>query len=118
MVCRKALGRNVPLEQATALAAGAWNGLSPEKRAPYDHMSAVERIKYEQAVVDCGNKPPQKQVSFAASFNVLPLDPSPPAVAAGCCDRNPSLHHPSHQTVAVAAIKHRLGAWELLYWAL
>lgn len=49
-VSRKALGRNVPLEQATALAAGAWNGLSKEKRAPYEHISSVEKINYDHAM--------------------------------------------------------------------
>ena len=49
-MCSKALGKNVPLEQASALAAGAWNGLSKEKRAPYEHISNNERINYEHGM--------------------------------------------------------------------
>lgn len=47
---RKALGKNVALEQATALAAGAWNGLSKDKQSPYDHIAAVEKKNFDRAM--------------------------------------------------------------------
>ena len=35
------------MEQAPALAQTAWQGLSRDKRAPYEHISSVERQRYE-----------------------------------------------------------------------